>query len=152
MKTLLILFFATNTFASVPKMVGKPAILTNEMEFIYEPYESGPSVNCTHFISDASNPYDHTVKCVEEKGVTHEFTAHLALSRYIHPSSPEMSYELLYWVNNNGATTWFNFDKAASLVNIESSQSITGEEAGLRLKLNLNSVLISKQMKSRKAF
>jgi hypothetical protein len=121
-------------FLSKPTM--NIALLAAQLIFIYEPYESA-SAPCTHSIVSQSNPYDHRVICTDEKGLKHEFVAHVALSKYTHPTPPRVSYELLYWVNDNGASTIFNFEKDTALMSLESSQSIIGESAGLRLKIKL---------------
>ena len=106
----------------------------NEIRFVYEPYDAG-AMSCTHRKSD-SNPYDLDVVC-SDKTVTKKFSVHLALSKYTHPTPPTVSYELLYWVNGNGATTWFHLRDESALMMLESSQSITGEEAGLRIQIIL---------------
>jgi hypothetical protein len=139
MKTLftLILFTSISAFALKPSFVGKPALHADQVQFVYEPYDDGASAPCIHTVSNPDNPYDLTVKCTDSKGLTHAFTAHLALSTYTHPTAPEISYELMYWVNDNGATTWFNFEKATKLMTLESSQSLPSEAAGLRLKITL---------------
>lgn len=116
--------------------IGKAALLSNQIDFVYEPYESA-AASCTHALASENSPYDHQVICTDEKGMKHTFIAHLALNKYTHPTAPRVSYELLYWVNDNGATTWFNFEKDTALMSMESSQSLIGESAGLRLKIKL---------------
>ena len=140
MKTLMLfaLFISSQTIAAHPSFLGKNAPLANDVQFIYEPYDRGSAGTCSHSIANANDPYDLTVSCIDGKGITHVFSVHLALSSYTHPTPPELSYELLYWVNDNGATTWFNFEKATALMSLESSQSLVGESAGLRLKIKLN--------------
>jgi hypothetical protein len=104
----------------------------NQVRFIYEPFEEGPAVACQHQAVSETNPYDLKVICQN-----HEYTVHLMLNRYTHPNAPKMSYELLYWVNNEGATSWYHFTEATQLSSLESSQSVPGGVAGLRLKINL---------------
>lgn len=115
---------------------GKAALLGNQIQFIYEPYDSASS-NCTHQLASTANPYDHEVTCIDSNKIKHSFVVHLALSKYTHPTPPRISYELLYWVNDNGATTWFHLEKESNLMMLESSQSLIGEPSGLRLKINL---------------
>lgn len=116
--------------------IGKAALLGNQIQFVYEPYESAAS-SCTHKMASNNSPYDHEVTCIDEKNSKHSFIVHLALNKYTHPTPPRVSYELLYWVNDNGATTWFHLEKDSALMNLESSQSLIGEASGLRLKIKL---------------
>ncbi len=126
MKTLLIvcsILFASSALAVAP----------NKVRFVYEPYEAA-ATECVHQTS-ASNPYDLDVDC-SDKTVARKFTVHLALSKYTHPTPPRVSYELLYWVNGNGATTWFHLKDESALMMLESSQNVSGD-AGLRLRVTL---------------
>lgn len=129
MKTLLISIALLSSISASAALTSP-----NQIRFVYEPYESG-SVACSHKAS-ASNPYDLDIVCAD-KSVTKKFTVHLALSKYTHPTPPTVSYELLYWVNGNGATTWFHLRDESALMMLESSQSINNESASLRIQIKL---------------
>lgn len=110
---------------------------TNLVSFHYESYDGVATAACSHAVSNPQNPYDLTVKCSDGKSVKKEFLVHLALSRYRHQTAPRVTYELLYWVNGNGATSWYHFDEETNLNKVESAQSITGEDASLKLSITL---------------
>lgn len=115
----------------------KQPINANTVSFQFESFDGLASIPCFHVIINPSNPYDLAVTCTDGKKITKKFTAHLALSRYRHPTAPKVTYELVYWVNGNGATTWNHFEEETKLMKVESSQSITGEEAALKLGITL---------------
>jgi hypothetical protein len=113
--------------------------ISNErMSFLFETFDGSDRMKCRHFLEREDNPYDWTVKCENGKGRFRKFTVHLAVSRYRHPSPPEVTYEVLYWVDGNGATSLYDFNTDGGLRTINANQSITGEESGLRMVLRLN--------------
>jgi hypothetical protein len=119
---------------------GKETVtLKNDrMSFLFETFDGTDRMKCRHFLEREDNPYDWTVKCENGKGRFRKFTVHLAVSRYRHPAPPEVTYEVLYWVDGNGATSLYDFDTDGVLRTINANQSITGEESGLRMVLRLN--------------
>jgi hypothetical protein len=124
MKILLLLF------VSVPAM-------SSQMSFTYEPYGEGPTQACIHQVVSAQNPMDWKVKCPMGSSATREFTAHVVVSKYVRAAEPRVSYEVLYWVNGEGASTLYNFKNDGELMSISSGQSVDGGTAGLRLNLIL---------------
>ncbi len=111
--------------------------LKNDVRYTYESFDGAEFMACSHTLQTEENPYDWTVKCAGEKGVEKRFTVHLAVSRFQHSTKPEVTYEVLYWVNGNGASSLYDFNQDGMLVNIESGQSLIGEDAELRLHLKL---------------
>jgi hypothetical protein len=134
---LLLTLIISSVFASTSKK--RYLLNQNQITFIYEPFEGAPPISCTHKIKNENNPYDLQVTCEDEKQKK-EFIVHLALSQYRRDHQPKTSFELLYWVDSNGATTWFHLDQATNLQFLESSQSITDEMAALRLKIKLKNI------------
>jgi hypothetical protein len=119
---------------------GGPIILdVNQVKYQYLSYDGALTASCKHVLENLENPYDWTVKCTDQKGGDHRFNVHLAVSRFRHPAPPEVTYEVLYWVNGNGASSLYDFKKDGELMKISSGQSVTGEDAELRLDLNLGS-------------
>ncbi|NDF14442.1 hypothetical protein EB061_03865 [bacterium] len=112
-------------------------VAPDRMSFLFESFDGAERMKCRHVLEREDNPYDWTVKCDSGKGHARKFTVHLAVSRYRHPSPPEVTYEVLYWVDGNGATSLYDFDTDGGLRTINSNQSVTGEEAGLRMVLRL---------------
>jgi hypothetical protein len=110
----------------------------DRMSFLFETFDGADRMKCKHFLEREDNPYDWTVKCENGKGRFRKFTVHLAVSRYRHPAPPEVTYEVLYWVDGNGATSLYDFDTDGGLRTINANQSIQGEESGLRMVLRLN--------------
>ncbi len=137
---LLVLFCLSAGKAESALRVAKESVrLSNDrMSFLFETFDGGDRMKCRHFLEREDNPYDWTVKCENGKGRFRKFTVHLAVSRYRHPSPPEVTYEVLYWVDGNGATSLYDFDTDGVLRTINANQSITGEESGLRMVLRLN--------------
>jgi hypothetical protein len=124
--------------AAVSSMKEPVRILNERMSFLYETFDGTDRMKCRHFLEREDNPYDWTVKCENGKGRFRKFTVHLAVSRYRHPAPPEVTYEVLYWVDGNGATSLYDFDTDGALRTINANQSIAGEESGLRMVLRLN--------------
>ena len=124
--------------AAVSSMKEPVRISNERMSFLYETFDGTDRMKCRHFLEREDNPYDWTVKCENGKGRFRKFTVHLAVSRYRHPAPPEVTYEVLYWVDGNGATSFYDFDTDGALRTINANQSVTGEEAGLRMVLRFN--------------
>ena len=122
-----------------PAGVRKEAVSPRQdrMSFVYESFDGAERLQCKHVLEREDNPYDWTVKCDRGQGRFRKFTVHLAVSRYRHPTPPEVTYEVLYWVDGNGASSLYDFNTDGELKTVNSSQSVTGEEAGLRMVLRL---------------
>ncbi len=111
------------------------------MSFLYEDYDGSFAYSCTsQFLqTPKDNPYDFVVKCYDKQQVLKRtFSVHLAITVYAMESAPKTKIEILYWVNQNGATSWINLsDASPSLYSYESSQAIQGEASDLRIKLQI---------------
>jgi hypothetical protein len=130
---------AQNSFSKNAQAPHKTALryFKNDVRYTYESFDGAQFMNCSHTHQNEENPYDWTVKCADAKGVEKRFTVHLAVSRFHHSTKPEVTYEVLYWVNGNGASSLYDFNQDGMLVSIESGQSLIGEDAELRLHLKL---------------
>ncbi len=115
----------------------KGSVKANLVTFKLESFDGNQFYNCVHAVANPNNPYDLSVKCSDKKGNQKQFIVHLALSRYRHQTAPKVSYELLYWVDGNGASSWYHFDEETKLMKTESSQSIPGLDAALKLSITL---------------
>jgi hypothetical protein len=133
-----IFLFAGTVLAAPRSSKEGVRVASDRMSFLFETFDGADRMKCRHFLEREDNPYDWSVKCENGKGRFRKFTVHLAVSRYRHPAPPEVTYEVLYWVDGNGATSLYDFNTDGELRTINSNQSITGEESGLRMVLRLN--------------
>lgn len=109
-----------------------------DLKLAYESFDGTTNYPCKASFTYPENPYDFTVKCYNEGGKEMKsLSLHLAVTRYQRTFVPRTQYEILYWVNQEGATTWLKFDEIVHMQNFSTSQSVVGEAAGLSLKLKL---------------
>ncbi|MFZ4715584.1 MAG: hypothetical protein ACOYL6_17805 [Bacteriovoracaceae bacterium] len=119
------------------------AIESEQMNFKYMNYEGDMILHCKHFAIDEYK-FDWDLTCKNETGsFFKKFRAHVALSKYGHPTPPLSTYEVLYWVtdltNNQtygtGTSLWFNFNNDADFHSLTISQSVDNDTAGLYLDI-----------------
>lgn len=108
-----------------------------DLTLSYEAFDGSFSYPCKAEYSYPDNPYDYTVKCFDGSKFIRAIDLHLSITRYELSSSPRTKYEILFWVEHEGATSWLNFDDVIEMQYYESSQSIKDEPSALRMKVNL---------------
>ena len=108
-----------------------------DLKFEYGSFEGDWKYSCKSTLAYENSPYDYKVRCYDGPHVVRTFDVHLALSVY-HVTAPDRtSIEVLYWVNGDGATSWMHLDGSSKMNRFQSSQSIRGEAAALRLEIDL---------------
>jgi hypothetical protein len=108
-----------------------------DLKLTYEDYEGSFNHPCKAEIAYPDNPYDFKVKCYNGEKLIRSFSLHLAITRYERAQTPRTQYEILFWVNGEGATSWLRFNELTKMQHFTSSQSIAREAATLRMKLDL---------------
>ena len=124
---------------------GRAALQASSLNFRYTTFDPGSDYACKHYLQDA-DAHDWDVQCFDAQGVVKKhYTVHLWISLYNHPTAPQTSVEILYWltdlsvpqaVQGVGATTWMHFNPKMDLgaINgLQLSQSVEGDTAGLYL-------------------
>lgn len=140
MKLTLILLKAFSLFTSLasaqsiqPKAIRNELPIRPEMlSLTYRADEGDWSYPCEAEFLYPNNPYDFKVRCQNRT-----FTVHLAITHLTRSVAPQQRYEILYWVNGDGATSWLTFEKESPLIHYTASQSIRGEPASLLLEIAL---------------
>lgn len=103
----------------------------------YEDFDGAFNHPCKASFASPENPYDFKVRCYEGAHLVRTLNVHLIITRYVKPIEPRIQYEILYWVNGEGATSWLGFNEGAKMSHFQSSQSIAGESSALRVRLKL---------------
>jgi hypothetical protein len=106
-------------------------------KFSYETFDGTANFPCKSTFAYPDNPYDFDVRCFDGSREVKRVEVHLAVSRYTFSTAPKTKYEILYWVNHEGGTTWLSFDDSIFLRQFDGSQSIPGDTAEMHLKINL---------------
>lgn len=103
----------------------------------YEDFDGSFNYSCKATSVSPENPYDYTVRCFDGADLIRTLNIHLIITRYLKPVAPRTWYEILYWVNGEGATSWLYFDEITQMSRYQASQSIAGESAALRVRIKL---------------
>jgi hypothetical protein len=106
------------------------------LKLAYQPDDGETGVPCRAEFLYPDNPYDFKVRCQNRT-----FAVHLAITKLTRSVTPQQRYEILYWVNGEGATSWLTFQNESPLVHYQASQSIKGEPAALMLELSVATLL-----------
>lgn len=134
---LTLMFTSANPLAAAqgtqPKAIRNELPIRPEMlSLTYRADEGDWSYPCKAEFLYPNNPYDFKVRCQNRT-----FTVHLAITKLTRSATPQQRYEILYWVNGDGATSWLTFEKESPLIHYTASQSIRGEPASLLLEIAL---------------
>lgn len=125
-----------------------PALATSEQKSVlgidptslvlnYEDFDGSFNYPCKATLTSPGNPFDFTVRCFDGSKLVRTLSAHLIITRYAKPVEPRTQYEILYWVNGEGATSWLGYNEGTVMSHFQSSQSIAGESSALRVRLKL---------------
>lgn len=134
----LLFFLVSSALAfSLERVEKKLKLDPATMRFYYEDFDGMFNYPCKAEYANQVSPYDFNVKCFNQSELIRQFDVHLAITRYIKTTAPKTKIEVLYWVNHEGATSWLTFQDETTMHEFESSQSIVGEAAGLRLRVPL---------------
>ena len=123
--------------APIPTVSKRIELTPRNISLSYQNFEGTAIYACKSAFTYTDNPYDFTVTCTDENKTSRKYAVHLAVSRYTFSSVPRTKYEILYWVNQEGATTWLSFKESVNLSQIDASQTISGDNAELHLTINL---------------
>lgn len=124
-------------FHSAETRAEKLVIAPTALTLNYEDFDGSFNYPCKAARISDENPYDLSVRCYDGEKLIRTFSIHLIISRYEKPVEPRTKYEILYWVNNEGATSWLSFNEVIRMSGYQASQSIAGETSALRLKVSL---------------
>jgi len=124
-------FYALNSYAAPLE------IAPSDLTINYEDFDGSFNYPCKATRISEENPYDLKVSCYDGPKLVRTLSVHLIISRYVKPVAPRTWYEILYWVNNEGATSWMKFDDVIQMRSYQASQSLAGESSALRLKVSL---------------
>lgn len=145
MKTVLFVvsFFAAFSVAQAATRPAPQKVDASALKFTYQTYDAETHYVCEHALLSDTSPYDWKVKCFDGTKLTHEFTAHVALSLYPHPGgNPELSIEMLYWLTGTGlesevgVTSWTHLAKKTAVSGMSASLTIDHGTAGLYLDID----------------
>jgi hypothetical protein len=129
------LFFATancKAGAVGPSRDVNIPITNSNLHFEFSSQDGELTYPCTQaFLPDSR---DFSIHCVRAADIW-DFIVHLRLFRHDREVSPKMSYELLFWVNDErlqngnpgeyiGTTLWFRFAEPSPLLSLEAGQDI----------------------------
>ena len=130
-------FFASSVLFSLS---ANADIGSQMLRFRYLPVEGDEPSSCEHVLVNPESQ-DWAVRCGKN-----EFRVHLWVTPYEHPTSPRMSYEILYWVTQlnrdgtramTGSTVWFHLEELSKLGKLELMQQIENGSSELELTLDL---------------
>ena len=149
MKILLALILVLLPLQASEAGTRRPNVLptASALTFRYTTFDAGSDYACKHFLQDADTQ-DWDVQCFDTKGIVKKhYTVHLWISLYNHPTPPQTSLEILYWLTDlsvpnaaqgSGATTWVNLNPrldASAINGLQLSQSVDSDTAGLYLTI-----------------
>lgn len=121
-----------------------PKTLTPErLKFSYKTFEGDKDLKCFHEYADEFK-FDWNVTCKDTESFYKIFRVHLSLSQYSHPTPPQTTYEVLYWVTDrttnhisgNGTSFWLNLKNKSDFHGLTMSQSVDADTAGLYLEIS----------------
>lgn len=120
-----------------------PKSLTPEqVKFSYKSFEGDKDLKCFHEYADEFK-FDWNVTCKDQSTFFKLFRVHLSLSQYSHPTAPQTTYEVLYWVTDkttnqvygNGSSLWLNTKNKSEFHSLTMGQSVDADTAGLYLEI-----------------
>lgn len=137
---LILIFFSTQVIAK-SKPVQK-SLTPEQLKFSYKTFEGDKDLKCFHEYADEFK-FDWNVTCKDQNTFYKIFRVHLSLKQYSHPTPPNSTFEVLYWVTDrttnhvygNGTSFWLNTKNKSEFHSLTMGQSVDSDTAGLYLEI-----------------